>query len=134
MGIEEFLVVSALNTIVAQRLLRKICSSCKVEAPELKPELSKFGVPDHILEKIMPAKGVGCEKCNKTGYKGRVAIYEVLDFSESLKEMVLKKATIIDIRRQAIKEGMKSLRLSALTKVLEGMTTLEEALTSTTEG
>jgi type IV pilus assembly protein PilB len=134
MGVEEFLVVSALNTVVAQRLLRKVCTNCKAPENEAKIELAKFGVPQEILNRITPLKGTGCAICNNSGYKGRIAIYEVLDMSEVIKEMVLKKATIVDIRRTAIKEGMKTLRLSALTKVLEGSTSLEEALSATSEG
>jgi type IV pilus assembly protein PilB len=89
--------------------------------------------PEAVNVKPKLMKGAGCAVCNKTGYKGRVAIYEVLDFSTPLKELVLKGESIIEIKRQAIKEGMKTLRMSAVTKALEGMTTLEEALSLTME-
>jgi type IV pilus assembly protein PilB len=133
MGLEPFLVVASLNTIVAQRLLRKICPKCVVEAPTVPKALTDLGVPAEYAAKAKLFKGQGCANCNKSGYKGRVAIYEVLDFSQSLKEMVLKGESIIELRRQAVREGMKSLRASALTKALEGKTSLEEALSITME-
>jgi type IV pilus assembly protein PilB len=133
MGLEPFLVVASVNTIVAQRLLRTICAGCKVESPVPKEKFIELGLSPEDAEKVKAHKGQGCAKCNKTGYKGRIAIYEVLDFSQTLKEMVLKGESIIEIKKQAIKEGMKTLRMSALTKVAEGRTTLEEALSLTME-
>ncbi len=133
MGVEPFLVVASLNTIVAQRLLRTICPKCKEESPIPKEKLVQFGFMPDAAAQIRCYRGKGCAACNKTGYKGRIAIYEVLDFSPTLKEMVLKSSTAIEIRRQAIKEGMQPLRNSALKKVAEGVTTLEEAITLTTE-
>jgi type IV pilus assembly protein PilB len=133
MGLEPFLVVASLNTVVAQRLLRTICAKCKIEDPVPKEKLLELGMPEEEAARATSFKGKGCQICNKTGYKGRVAIYEVLDFSQNLKEMVLKGESIIDIKKQAYKEGMKSLRLSALSKFAEGRTTLEEALSLTME-
>ena len=133
MGLEPFLVTSSVNTIVAQRLLRTICANCKMEDPIPKVQLTRNGFSDADAEKIVCYKGKGCNKCNNTGYKGRVAIYEVLDFSQKLKEMVLRGDSIIEIKKQAVKDGMKTLRLSALTKTAEGKTTLEEALSLTME-
>jgi type IV pilus assembly protein PilB len=133
MGLEPFLVVAAVNTIVGQRLLRTICAGCRVEEVIPKEELSKVGFSAGELSTLKLFKGQGCAKCNKTGYKGRVAIYEVLEFSQSLKEMVLRGESIIELKKQAVKEGMKTLRMSALSKVVEGRTTLEEALTLTME-
>ena len=134
MGLEPFLVVASLNTIVAQRLLRTICEGCKAEQAIPKEKLIEIGFSAQDAPLVKCYKGKGCGKCNNSGYKGRVAIYEVLDFSQTLKEMVLKGESIIDIKKQAIREGMKTLRMSALTKMAEGRTTLEEALTSTMEG
>jgi len=133
MGIEPFLVTSAVNTIVAQRLLRTVCSKCKAEHPVPKERLVSLGFSPETAEKLKTYKGKGCEVCGKSGYKGRVAIYEVLDFSPVLKEMVLKGSSAVDIKKTAVKEGMKTLRLSALTKMAEGLTTLEEALSMTME-
>jgi type IV pilus assembly protein PilB len=133
MGIEPFLVVSSLNTVVAQRLLRKLCSKCTVEHTVPRERLVEMGFPQDQLNNIRPKQGKGCSACGNTGYKGRIAIYEVLDFTPTLKEMVLSGQSVMDLRRQAVKEGMKTLRASALTKVAEGVTSLEEALSITME-
>lgn len=133
MGLEPFLVTASLNTIVAQRLLRTICPKCKTAANVPKEKLVQLGVPADVAAQATCFKGVGCQACAKTGYKGRIAIYEVMDFSQNLKEMVLKGESIGEIKKQAIRDGMKTLRLSALSKVTEGKTSLEEALTLTME-
>jgi len=133
MGLEPFLVVASVNTIVAQRLLRTICSSCKIEEPIPKAKLIELGFSAADAERVKPLKGRGCNVCNKSGYKGRVAIYEVLSMSPAIKEMVLKGESNVELKKQAMKEGMKTLRMAALTKMAEGLTTLEEALSSTLE-
>ncbi|MFZ9595938.1 MAG: type IV-A pilus assembly ATPase PilB [Bdellovibrionia bacterium] len=133
MGLEPFLVVASLNTVVGQRLLRVICAACKQEEKIPPHELIKVGFTEAEIQTQKFFKSKGCQKCNGTGYKGRVAIYEVLDFSPALKEMVLRGETLIELKKQAVKEGMKTLRMSALTKVKEGRTTLEEALSLTME-
>ena len=133
MGLEPFLVVASLNTIIAQRLVRTICPKCKTEKAIPTKRLLEVGVPEAeaALGKIFVGKG--CSACGNTGYRGRLAIYEVLDFTNDLKEMVLGGATAIDLRREAIKHGMKTLRMSAFTKMSEGITTIEEALSITTD-
>ena len=133
MGIEPFLVVASVNTILAQRLLRTICAGCRVEDRASAEELLKFGVSKEEVQAAKLARGTGCATCNKTGYKGRVAIYEVLDFSAVLKEMVLKGASAAELKKQAMQEGLKTLRQSGISKVLEGRTTLDEALGNTLE-
>ena len=130
MGIEPFLVVGALNVVVAQRLCRKICENCKEEYPATKEELMACGFAASSAEKIKVYRGKGCESCNKTGYKGRVAIYEVLDMTPGVKDLILRNASADEIKRQAIKDGMKTLRMTALTKVAMGQTTLEEAVSN----
>ncbi|MCC7441225.1 MAG: type IV-A pilus assembly ATPase PilB [Bdellovibrionales bacterium] len=131
MGLEPFLVVAAVNTIVAQRLMRKVCPSCRAEESIPKEKLVEQGFSPEAAAQMKTYKGAGCKNCNNTGYKGRVAIYEVLDFSQNLKEMVLRGETSIALKKQAVKEGMKTLRMSAMTKVAEGLTTFEEALAMT---
>tara|TARA_R110002072_G_scaffold288917_1_gene455543 strand:+ start:229685 stop:231358 length:1674 start_codon:yes stop_codon:yes gene_type:complete len=128
MGIEPFLVVGALNVVVAQRLCRRICVECKEEAPAAIDELIACGIAPSSAEKIKTYRGKGCEFCNETGYKGRVAIYEVMAMSALLKDIILKHGSADDIKKQAIKDGMKTLRMSALTKVAQGLTTLDEAV------
>ena len=134
MGVEPFLVASALNTVVAQRLLRTICSKCKEERPIPVEKLIEMGVPQEEASQMKCFKGKGCSTCNQSGYKGRVAIYEVFDVSQPIKSMVLAGASVLDLKKQAMSEGMRSLRQSAFSKVAEGRTTLEEALSLTMEG
>ena len=131
MGIEPFLVAAALNVVVAQRLCRKICKDCKdVDPAATKEVLIACGISPASAEKITAYKGKGCSSCNNTGYKGRVAIYEVLEMTPSVKEILLRTGSNDEIKRQAIKEGMKTLRMCALTKVAQGLTTIDEAVSN----
>lgn len=131
MGIEPFLVAAALNVVVAQRLCRKICKDCKdVDPGATKEVLVSCGISPASAEKITAYKGKGCGTCNNTGYKGRVAIYEVLEMTPSVKEILLRQGSTDEIKRQAIKEGMKTLRMCALTKVAQGLTTIDEAVSN----
>lgn len=131
MGIEPFLVVAALNVVVAQRLCRKICKDCKeVDADVTKDQLIACGISPSSAEKVTVYKGKGCNICNGKGYKGRVAIYEVLEVTTGVKEILLRHGSSDEIKRQAIKDGMKTLRMCALTKVAQGLTTLDEAVSN----
>ena len=112
MGIEPFLVVDSLNTILAQRLLRTICLQCKVEDKVPEAQIIQAGVPRANAASYKFYRGKGCNVCNKSGFKGRLAIYEVLDFSTNLKAMVLRGETNQAIKKQAVAEGMKTLRMS----------------------
>jgi type IV pilus assembly protein PilB len=133
MGVEPFLVVSSLNTVVAQRLLRTVCAACKAPVSIPQDKLVELGMTREEAVRATPMKGRGCQKCGNTGYKGRIAVYEVFDFSTNLKEMVLRGASVIELRKQAVAEGMRTLRSSALGRVAEGRTTLEEAIALTME-
>ncbi len=127
MGVEPFLVASSVNLILAQRLARVICTRCKRPA-EYPPEaLINIGfTPEEVRNGINVYRGIGCGDCNGTGFRGRVALYEVLPMSDEMREMVLVGASAMDIKRKAISLGMKTLRQSGLSKVREGVTTLEE--------
>ncbi|HEY8279176.1 MAG TPA: type IV-A pilus assembly ATPase PilB [Bdellovibrionota bacterium] len=131
MGVEPFLVTAAVNLICAQRLVRRICPNCKVEAQVPVQRLMDLGIDPGAAKQMKIFRGAGCALCSNTGYQGRFGIYEVMPFSSLLKEAVLAGANSLELKKKALDEGMKSLRMSALTKVAEGMTTLEEALTST---
>jgi type IV pilus assembly protein PilB len=132
MGIEPFLVVAALNVVVAQRLCRKICMHCR-EVDDVPPEeLIRCGIAPASADKIKVYKGKGCDACTGTGYKGRLAIHEVLQVTPKIRELILKNASADDIKKMAIKEGMKTLRMAALTKVAQGLTSLEEAIINST--
>jgi type IV pilus assembly protein PilB len=128
MGIEPFLVSSASNLILAQRLSRKICPECKEEAEPPVKAFIDAGMSAEEANKIKYFKGNGCVNCNGTGYKGRIALYEVMPFTETIKELVLNGANASDLKRAMIKEGAKTLRMSGFTKIDEGVTTLEEIL------
>jgi type IV pilus assembly protein PilB len=131
MGVEPFLVSSVLNCVVAQRLMRKICVDCK-EPVKVAPEvLIKAGVdPAHVGE-FKTMRGRGCATCNDIGFKGRVAIYEVMRFTDKVKQGILQSATPIELKKMAMDEGMITLRMSALDKVKNGLCTVEEAIENT---
>jgi len=127
MGIEPFLVASSVNCILAQRLARKVCEECKEKDPEVVPEaLVEAGLSPEEAREVTPVKGRGCKTCSDTGYKGRLAVYEVMELKEELKEFVLNGASATELKREAMRLGMTTLRRSALNKVREGITTLSE--------
>ena len=131
MGIEPFLVASSLNLVCAQRLVRRVCVNCKIEDDVPPPALEQIGFTSDLAAKVKPKKGSGCEKCNKTGYKGRVGLYEVMEITDELRELILVGASALELRRKAIEEGMITLRGSGLRKITEGVTTIEEVLRET---
>jgi type IV pilus assembly protein PilB len=131
MGIEPFLVASSLNLVCAQRLVRRICKNCTEPDPTPPPALMQAGFSAEDAKKVVPNRGKGCEKCNNTGYKGRVGLYEVMEISEEIRELVLVGASAVELRRKAVEEGMLTLRNSGLRKVKEGVTTIEEIVRET---
>ncbi len=128
MGVEPFLITASVNLVLAQRLARKVCSDCKTAHPIERQALVDIGFTPEQIEKAQLVKGAGCRTCNNTGYKGRVALYEVMRFTDNLKEMVLQGAPTAELKMGAIKNGMMSLRMSGIQKVLDGVTTTEEIL------
>jgi type IV pilus assembly protein PilB len=132
MGIEPFLVANSVNLIVAQRLVRRVCEQCKQPAKIPMARLIEAGW-DRSTEgsHVTAAQGRGCERCSGTGYKGRVGLFEVMEMSEALREMVIANASVIDLKKTAIAEGMTPLRQAGLRKVAEGMTTIEEVVRET---
>ncbi|NRA33176.1 MAG: type IV-A pilus assembly ATPase PilB [Polyangiaceae bacterium] len=129
MGVEPFLITASVTLVLAQRLARKICADCTTEEPADHDVLGDLGFTDEQLEATPTIqKGAGCPTCNNSGYKGRVALYEVMKFNEELKEMVLQGASTAELKAGAIKGGMNSLRMSGILKIMEGTTTSEEIL------
>ena len=129
MGVEQFLIVSSINLIAAQRLVRQICQSCKepIEIPS--DVLVNIGVdPAEVAAGFPTFQGKGCAECNQTGYKGRLAIYEVMVMNDDLKEAIIRGMSGTDLKREAVKSGMSTLRMSAIKKVREGLTTVEETV------
>jgi type IV pilus assembly protein PilB len=128
MGIEPFNVASAVNLIVAQRLVRRICLDCKVEHEYTDEELHAFGI-ERTLGPFY--KGTGCDSCNGTGYKGRQGVYEVMALTSQLRRAILKGASTEELREIAVSEGMLTLRMDGLVKIKRGITTLEEVVKET---
>ena len=140
MGAEPFLLVSSLNCVVGQRVLRKVCKACVSEMeipPDKLEELKKTLGPIYDMiedkfkkegKKMMLPKIVGCEKCNNTGYLGRIAIYEVMPISEKISKLIVSKASASDIQRLAMEEGMLSMKQDGYVKVLEGVTSMDEVI------
>ena len=131
MGIEPFLVASSLNLVCAQRLVRRICKNCSEPHPTPPEALMQAGFNADDANTVVPNKGKGCEKCNNTGYKGRVGLYEVMEITEELRELILVGASGLELRRKAVEEGMITLRGSGLLKVKLGVTTIEEVVRET---
>ena len=131
MGIEPFLVANSVHLICAQRLVRRVCANCKEPASLPAEALEQAGFSPKEAHVVTPMKGKGCEKCNETGYKGRVGLYEVLEVTEALRELILVGASGQELRRKAIDEGMITLRQSGLRKITAGATTLEEVVRET---
>jgi type IV pilus assembly protein PilB len=131
MGIEPFLVSTSVNLIVAQRLVRKICKECREEISMPTQALVDVGFPLDEAQRVKLYKGRGCSNCNNTGYRGRVGLFEVMEMSEDLRELILSGASAMELRRKAIEEGMISLRASGIQKVREGLTTVEEVVRET---
>lgn len=128
MGVESFLVASAVNLILAQRLVRRVCSECKTEE-ETPPEvLLDLGVGEDELGTFTNYVGKGCSVCNGTGYRGRVALYEVMPMHEQIRELVLLGASAAEIKKESIRLGMLTLRRSGINKMMQGMTTVEEVI------
>src|SRR5437588_1836518 len=131
MGIEPFLVATSVQLIAAQRLARRICSQCKEEVEVQAQALLNIGYKKEEIGTFKVFKGRGCDKCNNTGYKGRVGLIEVMAIDDELRDMILSGGSAIDIKRRAVENGMITLRRSGLIKIKEGITTVEEVVRET---
>jgi type IV pilus assembly protein PilB len=131
MGIEPFMVASSVVLILAQRLARRICSQCKEEIKLPEQTLITAGFTPSELATLKTFHGKGCNTCTDTGYKGRVALYEVMPVGEAIRELILQGGTADEIKRKAIESGMRTLRMAGLQKVREGSTTVEEVVGTT---
>jgi type IV pilus assembly protein PilB len=126
MGVEPYNFVSSLNCVLAQRLVRVLCSHCKLKYQPADQELTESGLDPEKSRGRIFYKSVGCEVCNFTGYRGRTAIHELLDLTDNIREIILERRPGSEVRRAARAEGLTSLRESALAKVFGGVTTLHE--------
>ena len=127
MGIEPFLVASSVILVIAQRLCRRICGGCKEPDPSVTPEvLKKWGVSDQDLANPTPMKGKGCDKCNNKGYKGRVALYQMMPITENIRLGILRGASTDELKKICLEEGVRNIRMSGHIKVVQGVTTISE--------
>jgi type IV pilus assembly protein PilB len=132
MGIEPFLVGTAVNLIQAQRLIRRICANCKHEVTDVPSKtLIEIGFAPEQVGTFKLYKGRGCGVCNGTGYKGRVGLYEVMEITEGIRDLIMVGATAVELKKKALEEGMLTLRMSGLEKIKNGVTTIEEVLRET---
>jgi type IV pilus assembly protein PilB len=130
MGVESFLVASAVNLVLAQRLVRRVCSECRVEEEVLPETLLELGVREDELGTFVCYRGRGCPVCNNTGYRGRMALYEVMPLHEQIRELVLMGASAAEIKKESIRLGMLTLRRSGINKLKQGVTSIEEVIRS----
>jgi type IV pilus assembly protein PilB len=131
MGIEPFLVATSVNLIQAQRLIRRVCKDCKKEHPTPHEALVEIGFSAEEAKTLKTYKGRGCPTCNDTGYKGRIGLYEVMEITDEIRELILIGASALELRKKSIEDGMISLRESGLQKIRNGVTTIEEVLRET---
>ncbi len=131
MGIEPFLVATSVHLVVAQRLVRKICTFCKEPAETPPSALTDIGFTEREARTLKLFRGRGCEQCGDTGYKGRIGLYEVMLIDDRMRELILSGASAIELRESAMENGMVSLRLSGLQKIRDGLTSVEEVVRET---
>jgi len=128
MNVEPFLIADSVRLIAAQRLVRKLCKNCREEHKLTPDALEDIGFSPEQAKKVKVYKPKGCNSCHGTGYKGRTALFEVLEVTEEIKELILSKAHSKDVKKTAIKQGMLTLRQSGLYKIKKGITSVEEVL------
>ena len=133
MGVERYLIISTVNGVLAQRLVWRLCGHCKAALQPAPALLQSSGLGRFLPEGAPIYKAVGCERCNGSGYKGRVGIYQVMPISEEIQRIILNSGNAMEIAAQAKREGVNDLRTSGLIKVKQGLTTIEEVLGVTNE-
>ena len=131
LGVETFLITATVEAIVAQRLVRRICSNCKEEYEPTREELFELQLRPEDVEGRTFFRGKGCESCNHSGYKGRLALFEIMEFDDALRELIMSQASTAVIAIEARKRGMRSLRESGLLSIYDGRTTIDEVVRET---
>jgi type IV pilus assembly protein PilB len=131
MGVEPFLVASSTNLIMAQRLIRRVCNSCKSEVKLHAETLRELGLSDQEAAACVFQEGKGCVDCSNTGYRGRLGVYEVMPVTPKVRDLILDRAPTSQIKKQAVADGMLTLRMDGLSKLKNGITTAEEVLKET---
>jgi type IV pilus assembly protein PilB len=128
MGVEPFLISSSVIGVLAQRLARTICSRCKVAYTPPADALGRLGSDVQLDQDVTFYRGQGCEYCRNTGYRGRTGIFELMVISDTIRDMIVRRAAANELKAQAIREGMKTLREDGLEKVMSGVSTIDEIL------
>jgi type IV pilus assembly protein PilB len=132
MGIEPFLIATSVRLVIAQRLVRRICTACKTEDTSITPDMLRLlEVSEQEAKSIKFMKGAGCNTCGNTGYKGRLAIHQVLPVTDAVKRLVVDRATPDEIEKASVAEGVQTLRMCAMERLKEGLTTADEVIKST---
>jgi type IV pilus assembly protein PilB len=130
---QPLLAARTLTLVVAQRLIRRACVNCKVEITDMPAKtLIELGVPPYEVGTFKVYRGKGCSACNGTGYKGRIGLFEVMEISDGIRDLMMVQAMGGEMRRKALEEGMLTLRMSGVEKIKAGITTVEEVLRETT--
>ncbi len=128
MGIEPFLIASSLICVISQRLVRKLCDACKQPYHPVKELISRLGITSKAANNITFHKAIGCDECLKTGYRGRVAIFEIMEITDAIGQLIIERSDVTTIRKQAIKDGMTALSVDGVRNIAAGKTTIEEVL------
>jgi type IV pilus assembly protein PilB len=131
MNVEPFLVADSVALIVAQRLIRRLCKSCRTKHTLTPEALQDIGFTEEEAEKVKVYKPHGCNECHNTGYKGRTALFEVMQVTDDIRDLVLSRGHSREIKRKAMEQGMTTLRRSGLLKIKTGVTSVEEVLRET---
>jgi type IV pilus assembly protein PilB len=131
LGVESFLITATVEAIVAQRLVRRICTQCKEEYKPSTEELLELKLHQEDVADRTFYRGKGCSSCNNSGYRGRLALFEIMEFDDSLRELILSQASTAVLRVEAQKRGMRSLRESGLLSIFDGQTTIDEVVRET---
>jgi type IV pilus assembly protein PilB len=131
MGIEPFLVANSVNLVCAQRLVRRICDACREPFPAGRDAAVAAGLHPDVAASVRFMHGRGCERCGHTGYRGRVGLFEVMEMTDATRQLVVDGASAMDLRRQALADGMVTLRQNGMQKVCEGATTVDEVVRET---
>jgi len=130
MDVEPFLISSSVIGVLAQRLVRQICSGCRQEYAASKQELVRYGLPlpEGIGDEVTLYRGKGCDKCKQSGYKGRTGVHELMLFNDNIRDQILEKSPVHTLRKLAVESGMRTLQMDAVMKVLSGVTSVDEVL------
>ena len=131
LGVEPFLITATIEGVVAQRLVRRICAKCRTEYEPDDEQIFELRLDRDLIKEKTFYYGKGCNRCNNTGYKGRLGLYEIMTFSDNIRNMIMEKASTNLLRDEAVKNGMIMLRENGLSAIYDGITTVDEVIKET---